>query len=60
MDNPGNEVLVEASPRYSGKLQLIFDDGTIQYDDNRGLPSEFPLTEAEALEVSNTLTAQKA
>jgi hypothetical protein len=40
-------------PKFSGKLQSIFPDGTIQYDDQIGLPSEFPLTEAELQEVNN-------
>jgi hypothetical protein len=40
-------------PKFSGKLQSIFSDGTIQYDDQIGLPSEFPLTEAELQEVNN-------
>jgi hypothetical protein len=34
-------------PRYSGLLQLIYPDGTIQYDGQVGLPGDFPLTEAE-------------
>ena len=40
-------------PKFSGKLENIFADGTIQYDGQIGLPSEFPLTEAEIAEVSN-------
>ncbi len=40
-------------PKYSGKLESIFDNGTIMYDGKIGLPSEFPLTEAELFEVNN-------
>ena len=40
-------------PKFSGKLQNIFPDGTIQYDDQIGLPEHFPLTEAELTEVRN-------
>jgi hypothetical protein len=40
-------------PKFSGKLQSIFPDGTVQYDDKIGLPSEFPLTEAELKQVNN-------
>lgn len=34
-----------------GYLQNIFPDGTIQYDDQIGLPEEFPLTEADLNEI---------
>jgi hypothetical protein len=56
MDNI--EEIIEAPevielPKFSGKLQNIFPDGTVQYDDQIGLPSEFPLTEAELQEVNN-------
>lgn len=44
---------VAAPPKFSGKLQLIFEDGMIQYDDRIGMPEEFPLTEAELNEVRN-------
>lgn len=44
---------MDETPKYSGKLQLIFDDGTIQYDDVIGPPDQFPLTEAELDEVKN-------
>lgn len=46
------EPLIEP-PKFSGKLQSIFPDGTIQYDDKIGLPSDFPLTEAELNEVNS-------
>lgn len=32
---------------YSGLFQGIFPDGSIQYDDQVGLPEDFPLTQAE-------------
>lgn len=35
-----------------GYLQSIFPDGKIQYDDQIGLPEEFPLTEAELNEIA--------
>ncbi len=47
-----NEIVME-EPRYSGKLQLIFENGTIQYDEQIGPPDDFPLTEAERTEVQN-------
>lgn len=37
--------------RYSGLLQNIFPDGTIEYDEQVGLPEDFPLTEAELNEI---------
>lgn len=40
-------------PRFSGKLENIFSDGTVQYDGRIGLPAEFPLTEAELVEARN-------
>jgi hypothetical protein len=42
---------IEEQPRYSGLLQSIFPDGTIQYDGVVGEPDEFPLTDAELAEV---------
>ncbi len=41
---------VPAPPKFSGKFQSIFPDGTIQYDDQIGDASDFPLTEAELAE----------
>jgi hypothetical protein len=38
-------------PKYSGLLQNIFPDGTIEYDGTIGTPDQFPLTEAELAEV---------
>jgi hypothetical protein len=43
----------EEPPKFSGLLQNIFFDGTIQYDGMIGQPEDFPLTEAELAEVSN-------
>lgn len=40
-------------PKFSGKLQSIFPDGTVQYDGKIGPPEQFPLTESEWTEVSN-------
>jgi len=40
-------------PKFSGLLQSIFADGTIQYGDQIGPPESFPLTEAEWNEVRN-------
>jgi hypothetical protein len=40
-------------PKYSGKLENIFSDGTVQYDGVVGKPEDFPLTEAELAEVHN-------
>lgn len=53
-----NEEIIEQEeiiepPKFSGKLQSIFPDGTIQYDDQIGPPEQFPLTEAELAEVVN-------
>lgn len=39
--------------KYSGKLESIFEDGTIMYNGKRGFPSEFPLTQAEIIEIEN-------
>jgi len=39
---------------YSGKLQLIFPDGKIQYADEIGPPEQFPLTDLEWREVRNS------
>ncbi|MGA0848175.1 MAG: hypothetical protein ACO3PY_06180 [Pontimonas sp.] len=41
------------SPAFSGKLWNLFPDGTVEYDGQIGLPSEFPLTEAELAEIEN-------
>jgi len=38
-------------------LQSIFPDGTIQYNDQVGLPEDFPLTDAELLEIELQLEA---
>jgi hypothetical protein len=43
----------EEPPKFSGLLQNIFFDGTIEYDGMIGQPEDFPLTEAELAEVSN-------
>lgn len=40
-------------PKFSGLLQSIFPDGTIQYDGQIGAPEDFPLTDAELAEVLN-------
>lgn len=40
-------------PKFSGLLQNIFPDGTIEYDGAIGQPKDFPLTPAEQLEVLN-------
>jgi hypothetical protein len=40
-------------PKFSGLLQNIFPDGTIEYDGVIGQPMDFPLTEAEQAEVLN-------
>ena len=40
-------------PKFSGLLQNIFPDGTIEYDGQIGLPDDFPLTDAERAEVEN-------
>ena len=45
------------SPQTYGLLQSIFPDGTIQYDDEIGFPEDFPLTEAELLEIELQLQA---
>jgi hypothetical protein len=37
---------------FSGLFQGIFPDGTIQYDDQVGLPGDFPLTQAEIDEIT--------
>lgn len=39
-------------PKYSGLLQNIFPDGTIEYNGEIGMPDDFPLTPAEAHEVA--------
>lgn len=38
-------------PKFSGLLQSIFPDGTIEYDGQIGAPEDFPLTESEIAEV---------
>lgn len=40
-------------PKFSGLLQCIFSDGTVQYDGQIGPPEQFPLTDAELNEVLN-------
>jgi hypothetical protein len=40
-------------PKFSGLLQNLFPDGTIEYGGQVGLPGDFPLTEAEVAEVLN-------
>jgi hypothetical protein len=47
------EVEVVEIQRFSGKLENIFEDGTIQYDGVIGKPEDFPLTECELDEVMN-------
>jgi hypothetical protein len=39
------------APKFSGLLQNIFPDGTIQYDNRIGSAEDFPLTSAELAEV---------
>jgi hypothetical protein len=46
---------MEETPKFSGLLQSILPNGTIQYDDQIGLPEDFPLTEAEQQEVAHCL-----
>lgn len=50
VEAPGQSVEM---PKYSGLLQCIFADGTIQYDGQIGPPDAFPLTEAELREALN-------
>lgn len=38
-------------PKFSGLLNNIFSDGTIEYNGQIGAPEDFPLTEAELAEV---------
>lgn len=45
------------TPLFSGKLQNIFPNGTIEYDGQIGLPARFPLTAAEKAEVAAALSA---
>jgi hypothetical protein len=47
------EVEVVEIPKFSGKLENIFEDGTVQYDGVVGKPEEVPLTESELNEVMN-------
>ena len=42
---------------FSGQLQFIYLDGTVQYDDQIGLPEDFPLTEAELLQITRQFEA---
>ena len=46
-------IMTEETPRFSGLLQNIFPDGTIQYDGQIGQPEDFPLTDAEQWEVAH-------
>lgn len=54
-DTPLNteDLAPEEPPKFSGLLQNIFFDGTIEYDGMIGQPEDFPLTEAELAEVMN-------
>lgn len=52
-DTKTEEMEVVEIPRFSGKLENIFQDGTIQYDGVIGKPEQFPLTEYELNEVMN-------
>ena len=47
------EVEAVEIPKFSGKLENIFEDGTVQYDGVIGKPEDFPLTECELNEVMN-------
>lgn len=47
------EIIEQEPPKFSGKLQAILPNGNIVYDGIEGLPSDFPLTEAELNEVNN-------
>ena len=40
-------------PKFSGKLESILPNGNVIYDGVEGKPSDFPLTEAEIIEVNN-------
>jgi hypothetical protein len=59
LDQLEEETLLEVEeptpepPKFSGLLQNIFPDGTIEYDGQIGLPDDFPLTDAERAEVEN-------
>lgn len=48
------EEIIE-QPKFSGKLQTILPNGNVIYDGVEGLPSSFPLTEAEIAEVNEAL-----
>lgn len=47
----------ENQQAFSGLFQGIFPDGTIQYDDQIGLPEDFPLTDAEINEIEIHFTS---
>jgi hypothetical protein len=42
---------------FSGQLQFIYPDGTVQYNDQIGAPEDFPLTEAEILQITRQFEA---
>jgi len=44
---------MDEQPKYSGLLESILPDGTVQYDGQIGPPEGFPLTEAELAEVAH-------
>ena len=44
---------MDEQPKFSGLLQNIFPDGTIEYGGQIGMPEDFPLTQAELLEVEH-------
>lgn len=50
-DTKTEEMEVVEIPRFSGKLENIFEDGTVQYDGVIGKPEDFPLTECELNEI---------
>lgn len=52
-DTKTEEMEVVEIPRFSGKLENIFEDGTVQYDGVIGKPEDFPLTECELNEIMN-------
>lgn len=49
--------MTDSSPKYSGLFQSVFQDGSIQYNDQIGKPEDFPLTEAELAELKNALSS---
>jgi len=44
-------------PHFSGLLQFIYLNGTVQYNDQIGPPEDFPLTEAELLQITRQFEA---